>query len=259
MPPEEERGASLRDQIAQMSWAGELEGWLTGPPRRILVATPEVAVVWRPLLQEGTEDPIEVVPPVPDAEVAKLTAQRAAQEQARTNLVPPEYTARYRQQFIDRIWMRSLGAVLVVYIFGVLVYLAALQVVSYKVKGLEGRANALATSYNNALRLKDQTRVLEDQLNLQFAALECYRAIAKLLPDGVTLKGLIFSRGKALNISGAAGADGQQVVYDFNEQMRKYVVGDQPLFSKVNVPSMTATPGGITWSFVCELKRGEGD
>ena len=38
LPPPEERGAFLSEQISQMTWAGELEGWITSPPRRHLVA-----------------------------------------------------------------------------------------------------------------------------------------------------------------------------------------------------------------------------
>ena len=77
LPPVEERGTFLHEQIAQMAWAGELEGWITSPPRRVLVADPESAAVWQPLLQESPEQQIEVVAPLPDTEVAKLTARRA--------------------------------------------------------------------------------------------------------------------------------------------------------------------------------------
>src|SRR5205085_931833 len=93
LPPVEERGAFLREQIAQMAWAGELEGWITAPPRRFLVATPAIASVWQPMLQEGSPQEIEVVAPLPDLELAKLTARRATRDPAPASLVPPEYTA----------------------------------------------------------------------------------------------------------------------------------------------------------------------
>jgi hypothetical protein len=38
MAAEGDRGASLRDQLMQMAWAGELEGWLTAPPRWHVIA-----------------------------------------------------------------------------------------------------------------------------------------------------------------------------------------------------------------------------
>lgn len=254
----EERGTFVREQIAQMAWAGELEGWLTGPPRRYLVAAPEVAAVWHPLV-ETPDASVEVIPPVPAGQVAAMTARRAAQENPRTNLVPPEYLARYRQQFVDRIWMRSLGAVLVLYLFGVVIYFAWLQVLDFKVQGIERQAYALQGSYTNALKLKAQVQVLENQLNLQFAALECYKAVAKLLPEGVTLDGLNFQRGRTLTVFGTA--DSQAPVYDFSGAMGKYMASTNELmFSKVNVPSINVKGNGqVGWSFACELKRGENE
>ena len=102
--PAEERGQFLRDQIAQMAWAGELEGWITAPPRKFLVADGERAAAWLPLMQEGSEQRVEVVAPLPSAELAKLTAKRATREKAPSGLVPAEFTAIPKRL---RIQMRS--------------------------------------------------------------------------------------------------------------------------------------------------------
>ena len=48
------------------------------------------------------------------------------------NLLPAEFSTRYRQQFVDRLWMRGLGAVVVLYLLGVLVYFARLEVELYR-------------------------------------------------------------------------------------------------------------------------------
>ena len=40
LPDTPDRGDLLKNQIEQMAWAGELEGWMTEPPRIHLVATP---------------------------------------------------------------------------------------------------------------------------------------------------------------------------------------------------------------------------
>ena len=61
----------------QMSWAGELEGWLTSPPQWRVVGEPNNE--WQPALREATEQPVEVVAPMPQQELAALTARRAAQ------------------------------------------------------------------------------------------------------------------------------------------------------------------------------------
>ena len=58
---------------------------------------------------------MEVVPPLRLRSLPPWRrAARSCATRLNTNLLPPEYTARYRQQFIDRLWMRGLGAVLMV-------------------------------------------------------------------------------------------------------------------------------------------------
>ncbi|HWN93443.1 MAG TPA: hypothetical protein VNT99_00300 [Methylomirabilota bacterium] len=254
LPPAEERGPFLREQIAQMAWAGELEGWITSPPGRFLVATPEVAALWQPLLQEG-EQHVALVAPLSDTELAKLTARRAARENAAASLVPPEFIARYRQQFVDRIWMRSVFAVAIFYLFGVLVYLALVQYVDFNVSKIEQQARNLSPTYTNAIRLKDQVRVMQDQLNLQFAALECYKAVAQKLPESVVMDTFNFSEGKSLRLSGTASSGAQNRLTEFSDELRQVISNNQPLFSKVAVPSVTLRGDQLMWSMEAELAR----
>ena len=257
--PLEDRGQFLRDQIAQMAWAGELEGWITSPPKRFLIAEGETADVWQALLQEGTDQRVEVVAPLPAAELAKLTARRATREKAPSGLVPPEFTARYRQQFVDRIWMRSLFGVAVLYLLGVFVYLAFVQYMDFQVGKIEQQARNMAPGYTNALRLRDQVRVMQDQLNLQFAALECYKAIATEIPEGIQVDGINFSRGKSLSLFGTAPADAATKINEFSEKLHALSSNGQPLFKPGPPPSWTRRGADATWNLALELTKGEGD
>lgn len=257
LPPPEERGTFIRDQIAQMSWAGELEGWLTAPPKRYLVADPETAAIWQPLLQEGTEQPVEVVAPMPETGMAQMTARRASRENAATSLVPADYIARYRQRFVDRIWMRSLFAVIILYLFGVFIYLALVQVVDMRVSKTEQEARNLAGSFTNALRYRDQVRVMQDQLNLQFASLDCYRAIAEKLPETVTLDTFQLSRGKNLRLSGTAPREAQNKLVEFSDELRNYAPNGQPLFKNVPPPNTVLRGDQVSWNLEAELTKGE--
>jgi hypothetical protein len=257
--PTEDRGQFLRDQIAQMAWAGELEGWITSPPVRFLVAEGELANDWLPMLQEGVELPVSVVAPLPLAELARLTAQRATREKAPSGLVPPEFTTRYRQQFVDRIWMRTVFAVALLYLMGVFVYLALVQYTEFNVSKLEQDARNLAGTYTNALRLRDQVRVMQDQLNLQFAALECYKAVAEKMPDGVQLDGINFNRGKTIAIFGSVPVDSITKLNEFSEALRTATVNNQPLFKSVTVPPWVRRGNDATWNLTAELAKGEGD
>ncbi len=259
LPAAEERGPFLREQIAQMAWAGELEGWITGAPRRFLVTSPELAAVWQPLLQESPEQPVQVVAPLPDSAIAQLTARRAVRENAAASLVPPEYTARYRQQFVDRIWMRIVFAVAILYLFGVFIYLALVQVIDFRVSKVEAQTRSLAGSYTNALRLKEQVRVMQDQLNLQFAGLESYKAVAQQIPEGVTLDGMNFQRGRTIALYGTAADDARSKVNDFSDALRRTMSNGQPLFKNVTVPAITSRGGQVHWNFAADLAKGESE
>ncbi len=259
LPPGEERGAFLREQIAQMAWAGELEGWITTPPRRFLIATPELAAAWQPLLQEGSEQPVEVVAPLPDSAIAQLTARRAVRENASASLVPADYTARYRQRFVDRIWMRSVFAVALVYLFGVFVFLALVQYVDFRVSKVEAETRNLAAGYTNAMRLKEQVRVMQDQLNLQFAGLESYKSVAQQIPEGVTLDGINFQRGRTIALYGTGSEDARIKINEFSDALRRTTSNGQPLFKNVGVPAIITRGAQINWNFTADLAKGEGE
>src|SRR6185369_12438002 len=57
-----DRVTGLRDQLLQMAWAGELEGWLTSPPAWHLVDEGARAAEWESALREALGQPVEVVP-----------------------------------------------------------------------------------------------------------------------------------------------------------------------------------------------------
>jgi hypothetical protein len=211
------------------------------------------------MLQEGAEQRVEVVPPLPDGEIARLTARRASREKLPATLVPAEFTARYRQQFVDRIWMRSLFAVALFYLFGVFIYLAFVQYVGFRVSKVEVEARNLAGTYTNALRLKDQVRVMQDQLNLQFAGLECYKAVAQQIPEGITLESMNFQKGRTLFINGTAPRDSMTKINEFSDLLRRTISNGQTLFKSVTVPQQTVRGEQISWSFTAELMKGESE
>jgi hypothetical protein len=254
LPDAEMRGAMLRDQIAQTAWAGEIEGWLRTPPRVHVVADAATAEPW--LLEFIHAAPAEVVPPTPAADLALRTARRVTKNDVHTNLLPPDYTVRYKQQLVDRLWMSSLGAVLLLYLLGIGVYFAWVEWSRWQLESIRDQVAQLSGSYTNAQRSGAHVLILQDQVDLQYAALECWKAVAMNLPPELTLDSMNFDRGVKLVISGTAENDHVTKVQDFNEAIRSAQFNNQPLFSVVEAPKINPGVGTrIRWFFPCELKR----
>ncbi len=246
----------LKEQLLQMTWAGELDGWLTSAPEWHLV-TDAGASEWESALRAGLDEPVEIVKPRPESELAAMTARRSAQAEPRSNLLPVEYAARYQQQFVDRLWMKGLLAVGALYLLGLVVYAGRLAYATVSTDGLESQVAALGQTYTNAIQLRDRYRVLKDRQELKYAGLDCWNTTARLLPEEATLDSLNFTEGKKLNLSGTAPADQIQKLYDFEREMRKATVNDQPLFDKGESLQWRSQGDKASWTLNLELKRGE--
>jgi hypothetical protein len=255
LPSGEKRAAALQEQLAQIAWAGETEAWLTAEPKFHLVADPATAERWLPMFDLAQR--VELVPPVAPQELAALTVRRVAVNGTGTNLLPAEYTSRYRQQFIDRLWMRAFAAVALAYIAGVVIYFGFVQYASWRYDSVKDRAVARGIEYTNTVRLKEQLHVLQDTLELQYAALECYKSVADFMPPELTLNTLNFASGRKLTISGTAGTEDRAKVTEFWKALAQVEVRGQLLFAKVSSPEMRQNPGTQlwNWSLNADLKR----
>ncbi len=256
-----DQAASLKEQLMHMTWAGELEGWLTSSPRWHLVADDATATVWTPLLQKGLEQSVETSPPLSRTELASRTAQRAVQTEQKDNLLPAEFSARYHQQFVDRLWIRGLGSVVLIYVACVAVYFIATIFLGLQTRKVEQKVADSGRSYTNAIRLKQEYDVLKRRQDLKFAALDCWESVAELQPENVTLESLRFSDGETLNLAGTGPSTESLAISDFASKLSKTTVRDHPLFDlrKGTGLQTHSLPGGaISWSFNLELRRTEG-
>ena len=257
LPAGEGRGDVLKEQLAQMTWAGELEGWLTSPPRWYLVVDGAIAADWQPIISQWLEQPLEIVAPLSPPELAALTAKRSAESKPETNLIPAEYPKRYQQQFVDRLWMRGLVAVGAVYMVGLAIYFGALTVLNYRYDKVAQEVTGLGRSYTNAINLKLRYQVLKDRQELKSAALDCWKKTAELLPEDVSLQAFDLKSGRTLTLNGTAPADKVSLVTDFYEALRKVAVNGQPMFDKDKgaPPNYSSDGKTVTWRFNCELAR----
>lgn len=262
LEPGPNRIPSLKEQLVQMSWAGELDGWMTSPPSWHLVG--EDTNEWHGALREALEQPVEIIPPLPAQQLAALTAKRAAQEEAGHNLLPSEFSTRYHQQFVDRLWGRGLLAALAIYAIVLAIYFIALIVFGHVTSRVEASAAAISKDYTNSIQMTGMLKVLKEREDLKFAALDCWKAVAETLPAGLTLDTMNFNDGynglRTLSLRGTAPADQVTAVTDFSDNLRKWKTGGQSLFDEgsggaANI-SLNAGGATVSWNFELDLKKG---
>src|SRR5204862_3997502 len=130
-------------------------------------------------------------------------------------------------------------------------YLAALQYALFRTRGVESQVSALSGSYTNAIQLKARYLLVNDRQALKFAALDCWKVVAELMPESVTLESWNFIDGKKLNLASSAPADQTSQLIDFESAMRKTTLEGQPLFdaNKGEHLSYQGGAGTVRWSF----------
>ena len=255
VPANDERGESLKEQLTQMAWAGELEGWLTGPPQWRLVADDTTAADWQPMFRAWLGQTVEVIVPLSAPELAALTANRSARAERRSNILPEDYSSRYQQQFYDRLWMKSLGTVLAAWALIVMGYFAALSFQNMKADGLDREVSGVYGSYTNALRAKAQLQILQDRSALKYASLDCWKATAELLPEGFMVRSLDFRNGR-LSVEGIAPPDAAREFTAFIHELEKSPGAEgKALFSKVESKGTRIEGANLAWGFNAEVAR----
>jgi len=256
LPPDAVNAEHLRDQLRQMTWAGELDGWLTSPPTWHLVGDANTLGAWETILREAEGTSIKVVAPISAAEIAALTARRAVANPAKVVLLPHEFAVRYRQQFFDRLWIRGALAVALLYCVGVAIYFAALQIQNMRANRVEGELAGISNDYTNTIELKARYDVLKDRSELKFAALDCWQAVANTLPDTMTVDSMNFNEGQKLLMSGSWSGDASAVI-DFGENLRRFTNNDSQPFFNLQTSDPLPTMRANTWVFNLELQRTE--
>jgi hypothetical protein len=117
----------------------------------------------------------------------------------------------------------------------------------------------VSNTYTNVLRLRERVQVLQEQLNLKYAALDCWKVASELLPADFNLINLQFGRGGTLQIIGTAPAGQEQKVIDYNEAIRGATIDGKRLFKDVSPPNFPSRTGAqvVNWNFDCTLNLSE--
>ena len=254
LPATGDRSVELKNQLAHIVWSGELEGWLAVEPKWHLVADPATAAEWEKWLRAGLNEPVTVVPPIPALELAVRTAKRAAAG-SRANLLPSEFTARYHQQFVDRLWLHGLGYAGLLYAFSLVIYFCAVAYLGYRTTNLEAQVGALGGSYTNSLQLTAQYNVLSERQQLKYAALDSWKRVSEQLPPSITLQRFSLADGQRLSLSGVTAEDQIDTLFSFYTAMLKLKVNGQFVFdqSKGEPPNPKLIGNSEQWNFSLQL------
>ncbi len=251
----------LVEELNRLAWAAEMDGWLPAGLKVHLVAEDATLDVWRGPLEQALGVPLTPVARPGDAAVAAEIARRTVAGEPRANLLPAEQAVRYRQQFTDRLWMGGLGAILAIYVVGLLIYFAAVEVQKYRQGEAADRFAEVTGAYTNTLRVKAQTQVLQETMNLRYAAIDSWLAAVEVMPEELTLEKFAFSGGQSVSLSGTAPSDQDGRITEYWQALRRKVVGNTNLFSEVQLrPTVVRSIQGARvteWSFVCTLRRSE--
>jgi hypothetical protein len=260
LSPAGDRVAELKDQLAHIVWSGELEGWLTGQPKWHLVADVVNAAEWEKLLRAGLNEPVQVLPAPAAVDLAARTAKRATAN-AKVELLPPEFTARYHQQFVDRLWLHGLGYAGVLYAISLVIYFCAVTVMGYRTEKLEAQVSALGPGYTNSLQLAAQYKILSERQQLKYAALDCWKLVAEQLPQSINLQRLSFSQGQTLSLSGTTAQDQIDTLFDFSAAMQKLKINGQFVFDQQSFvpPAPKLIGGNLQWNLSAQLAHPESD
>lgn len=246
-------GVELGEEIRKGMWAGELEGWMTAPPKWHLVGDQSIADAWLPVLAPLAERPVEHVKALDPLELATASARGAARETTRTNLIPAEHLSRYQQKFVDGLWLRGLGAAFALYIIAVGSYFGWLEYLRWQKNDVEAKVAALEPGVKKIAQMRTQIAILEEQIALRYAALDSLRAVAENLKEGLTLTSLSYRRG-SLVLTGKGPSGKDAAVVEFRDALQDAKSNGKPMFGAVDVKNVNnTTPTEFTWGITATI------
>ncbi len=251
--------------LNQIIWAAQVAGWLKEDFKWTLEVPAEddepISInEWKMLMTELYGEG-EIHERMMKSELARFNCTLICSVPT-ANLLPIEFVSVYRQKYIDRLWLQGIVAVVLFYIAFCIIYFSGSSVANFQKSRIETRLALLENDYKTALKLREQVDLLQLQHTLKFAALDCYRLTAELLPTDLKLTRMNFN-GDSLSFVGEAPSDKIALVTAFNEQLQRAVTyGENPtlFFKRVDPPTSVQKAGAgntLTWRFSCELNLPE--
>jgi len=254
----------LTSHLTATTWAGEMEGWLTGATDWHLVVGNQLGEEWLNVLNDWAGKGVQVEEPPEANAMAAVAAGRASRPLEQGNLLPPDRKEKYHRDDVDRVWGNILTWSVMFYVVLISVYFVVKSQVAAKEEEAYQANKKARDMQKDFKKLGVKRRLLEEQLELRGTALNVFRAVAEHIPDGVTLDSMVFNEsrnnaGNNITLRGRVSQGDTQKLQDYSDALadEKVVEKDnQSLFSEVMPPNMDSRAGGyLSWYIICILKR----
>ena len=259
----------LTEQLTAATWAGEMEGWLTGSTHWHLVIASEHGEQWLPVLNEWAGQAVQIKSPPDASALAAASAARAARPLEQGNLMPPERRADYHRRDVDRVlggilsWMFLLYGMLLVGYFVLNSQTAVREEAKYqqleKMKAMEEDVKVL--------KAKQELLVL--QSNSRKTALQVLKGVADQMPaeltlDQITSAEVIRGRNNQIKLQGDVKSGQNRQVGAYVNKLASIDMIDpvsrkpRKLFQSVTPVSETAGAAGGEgpgrWTIICLIE-----
>ena len=259
----------LTGHLTATTWAGEMEGWLTGDTNWHLVVNNELGDQWLGVLNDWAGKGMQIEEPPEINTMAAVAAARAERPLSQGNLLPPDRRAAYRRDDVDRVWGNVLSWSVMFYVVLLSVYFVIKHQVTAKEEAAF-QANKTARKVEKEVKeLGVEYLLLEEQRELRGTALNVFKVVSEHIPEGVTLDSLNFTesrnaKGNNIVLQGRVSQGDTDKLQDYAEALAGETVEkvrdgqkmQDNLFKEVQPPNTDARAGGyLAWTVVCILKR----
>jgi hypothetical protein len=258
----------LTEQLTATTWAGEMEGWLTGSTHWHLVIAAEHGEQWLPILNEWAGKGVQVEAPPDASALAAACASRAARPLHQGNLMPPKRRAGYHRQDVDRVLSSILTWMLLLYVMLVAGYFVLNEQTEAREEAKYQQLKKMKAMEQEVEILVAKRDLLVLQRNSRMTALQVLKGVAEQMPEQLTL-GFINSvevRGEGNNITltGQVESGQGRRVDIYRNNLARIMVTDpvskepRKLFHEVSTTysreGAAGADGPGSWAIICMIR-----
>lgn len=244
----------VEQELRQTYWAGQMEGWIDTMPPLEVHCRAEDKSGWNALKEGLSVMNIQFCDPIPEIDLDTRLATYFGRGEIHSDLQPGDIKKTYQSRQFDSLWMNALVGLAALYLVGLGVYFFFLKQAQNERDGVKGNIAAISNVYTNALKLDEQIRITQGQLDLRFAALDSWKVVVDVLPQDLTFRQFKFSKGESLLLSGEGPYGKNDLVNSYVDALTALVAADgKKTFTDVQAKPIQNSRGKMSWAIECML------